>query len=294
METNSVQSNSSGGAKNIFPIISIVIALVVAEVIFWFVFGSASNFENGDPAEGNPTNLMGLIYKGGWVIPIGLALFLISIIVSVERMVILGKAKGKGSMISFVKDLQIKLEEEQIDDAISLCDDQKASVSNVAKAALEKYKLVSQEMKNEQKGGAKVLDSGETSGNIVVADVADKEQRMLSIQKSIEETAALEIPILEKNLMIIGTIVSIGTLVGLIGTVLGMIKAFQALGTGGSVDPAQLSIGISEALINTAIGITTSTVATVAYNYFTSTVDDMSYKMDEVGLSITQTFASKH
>jgi len=95
-------------------------------------------------------------------------------------------------------------------------------------------------------------------------------------------------------LTIIATIVSIATLVGLIGTVLGMIRAFAALATAGAPDAVALATGISEALVNTALGITNSTIATVMYNYFTSQIDDMLYRIDEAGYSIVQTFIEKY
>jgi biopolymer transport protein ExbB len=88
--------------------------------------------------------------------------------------------------------------------------------------------------------------------------------------------------------------VSVATLLGLIGTVLGMIKAFSALATSGAPDAVALANGISEALINTALGISTSTIATVMYNYFTSQIDEMTYRIDEAGFSIVQTFNEKH
>jgi biopolymer transport protein ExbB len=123
---------------------------------------------------------------------------------------------------------------------------------------------------------------------------ADKEQRVLAISKAVEEATALELPMLQKHLVIIATIVSVATLVGLIGTVLGMINAFSALAVGGAPDAVALASGISEALINTFIGISTSAIATIAYNYFTSQIDEMTFKIDEAGFSIVQTFNEKH
>ncbi len=122
----------------------------------------------------------------------------------------------------------------------------------------------------------------------------DKEKRILTIQKAFSEASALEMPMMEKNLTIISTIVSVATLLGLIGTVLGMIGAFSAMATSGAPDAVALSNGISEALINTLLGIGTSTIATVVYNYFTSEIDGMKYSVEEVGYSIVQTFAAKH
>ena len=101
-------------------------------------------------------------------------------------------------------------------------------------------------------------------------------------------------PTLTMNLPIIATIVTLGTLTGLFGTVTGMIKSFSAMGEGGGADSAALSVGISEALINTAFGIGTSWFAVVFYNYFTNKVDKLTYALDEVGYSIAQTYEANH
>jgi biopolymer transport protein ExbB len=90
---------------------------------------------------------------------------------------------------------------------------------------------------------------------------------------------------LEKNMTILSTLVALGTL-GLLGTVTGMIKAFAALATAGTPDQAQLANGISEALINTATGISTSALAIITYNFFTSKIDTLTYSIDEAGLQL--------
>ncbi len=99
---------------------------------------------------------------------------------------------------------------------------------------------------------------------------------------------------LEKNLSIIANLVSIGTLTGLLGTVIGMIKAFKTLGASGAPNQAALSSSISEALINTALGIGTSATSIVMYNVFTSKIDKLTYAIDETGFSIVQTYAASH
>jgi biopolymer transport protein ExbB len=98
---------------------------------------------------------------------------------------------------------------------------------------------------------------------------------------------------LSKNLVILSTCASIATLVGLIGTVVGMIKAFSALASSGAPDANALATGISEALINTALGITGSCIAIIVYNIFTSQIDRITYGIDEANFSILQTFAAK-
>jgi len=108
--------------------------------------------------------------------------------------------------------------------------------------------------------------------------------------KEIEEATSLEMPMLEKNMTVISTLVSLGTLAGLLGTVAGMITAFGALATSGAPDQAALANGISEALINTATGISTSALAIIAYNFFTSKIDTLTYSIDEAGATIVGTY----
>ena len=122
----------------------------------------------------------------------------------------------------------------------------------------------------------------------------DKEKKVLPLQKELEKATSLELPMLEKNLVFLATIASVATLVGLLGTVIGMIKAFAALSTAGAPDSTALATGISEALINTALGIGTSAIAIIAYNVFTTKIDKMSYSIDEAGFSIVQQFAASH
>ncbi|HHU33971.1 MAG TPA: MotA/TolQ/ExbB proton channel family protein, partial [Bacteroidetes bacterium] len=111
------------------------------------------------------------------------------------------------------------------------------------------------------------------------------------IQKSYEEAAAIEVPMLSRNMVIFSTLASISVLIGLIGTVLGMIRAFAALAQSGTPDALALSTGISEALVNTALGITGSTLAIIAFNIFSTSIEGYTYKIDEAGFSLTQTFA---
>ena len=149
-----------------------------------------------------------------------------------------------------------------------LCDKQGGSVANVVNATLRKL----EEVENDPR--------------------LTKEQQVLVIQKELEEATALELPMLEQNLPIIGTITTLGTLTGLLGTVIGMIRSFAALSSGGGTDSIALSQGISEALINTAFGILTGALAVIAYNYYTNKIDKLTYCLDEVGFSIVQTFAT--
>jgi len=259
-------SQKESSFKSVFAGLIIVINLIVAHLLFYIVLGSPSNFDaDGHPL---PGNYLGIVYKGGFIVPILLAFLLIVITVSIERFLTISKATGKDSVESFVKKIQGFLSSNNIDGAIAESDIQQGSVGNVVRASLEKYKEVK-------------LDGA-----------LDKEQKIASIQKTIEESTSLELPSLEKNLTILSTLASVATLVALLGTVLGMIRAFAAMAQAGAPDSSALATGISEALINTAIGIGTSAVSIIAYNFFTSKIDTLTYSIDEAGLSITQTFSA--
>lgn len=263
------KKNSAGeGLGAIFAASVILVALLVCVMIYVFVLGAESNFSEGGPELGHPLNTFGIVYKGGFIVPILMSILLIVVAFSIERMITISKAKGRGRLNVFVRNLQNMISNNQIDAAIKECDKQQGSLANVMRAGLERYKLL--------------INDGSL----------DKEQKVVAMQKELEEATSLELPMLSKNLVIISTCASIATLVGLIGTVLGMIKAFAALAQAGAPDAVALANGISEALINTALGITGSTIAIIMYNYFTTQIDGLTYKIDESGYSLLATFES--
>jgi len=259
-----------GSGSGIFATLVIPICFVIALLLFLFVLGDPSHYKGGDVVNGEPTDYFGTVHKGGVIVPVLMTMLLMLIVFSIERFVVIGKASGTSSVDSFVHKIQVFLNQGNIDAAAAECDKQKGSVANVIKSGLKKYKEM------------------EVEPNL------DVDQKTLAIQKDIEEATALEMPMLEQNLTIIATLVSIGTLLGLLGTVTGMIKAFQALGASGAPSQSALAVGISEALINTALGISTSAFSIIMYNIFTSKIDSLTYAIDETGFSIVQTFAASH
>ena len=229
------------------------------------------NFMNNDPNNHPlPGNFLGTIYKGGIIVPVIQTLLLTVLALSIERYFALRSAFGKGSLAKFVANIKAALAAGDIKKAQEICDKQRGSVANVVTSTLRKY----EEMEKN------------TS--------LPKEQKLLAIQKELEEATALEMPMMQQNLPIIATITTLGTLMGLLGTVIGMIRSFAALSAGGGADSMALSQGISEALINTAFGILTGALAVISYNYFTNKIDKLTYGLDEVGFSIVQTFAATH
>jgi biopolymer transport protein ExbB len=228
--------------------------------------GNGSNFEGGvNTGHPLPGNYLAMVYKGGPIVPVLMGLLLMVIVFSFERYFVISKAAGKGNLDQFMAKVQSSVTSGNIDDAISACDKQQGSVANAIKAALVKYQDVKKEGFN-------------------------SEEASEMIHKEIEEATALEMPMLEKHMTILSTLVSLGTLAGLLGTVTGMIKAFSALSAAGSPDSSALANGISEALINTATGISTSALAIIAYNLFTSKIDTLTYSIDEAGNTIVNTY----
>lgn len=252
-----------------------VVCIVAGYLIWRFILGASSNFAKPDttgamfwPDQETPKFALARMYQGGIIVPILIGALLTVITFCIERLTTISKATGTGNIAEFIRKVQYHLANKNVDAAIAECDKQKGSVGNVMKAGLRKYKEM-------------------------ITTELDTEQKVLAIQKEVEEATALELPMLEKNLVFLSTIASVATLMGLLGTVIGMITSFAALGSAGGGEAAQrLSQGISEALYNTALGIGTSAVSIIMYNIFTTKIDGITYGIDESGFTLTQSFAS--
>lgn len=270
--TTSVQAKKS---NNIISLLAPIICIIAGYLIWRFVIGADSNFTNPDtkggfwPDHKGPKGSLANMYEGGIIVPILIGCFFIVLTFVIERALTVAKATGKASNAEFIRKVQFYLADKKVDAAIAECDKQKGSVGNVMKAGLRKYK------------------------QMITATDLDTDQKVLAIQKEIEEATALELPMLEKNLVFLSTLASVSTLIGLLGTVVGMIRAFNNLGESGGSDAARnLSKGIAEALYNTALGIGTSAFAIITYNIFTTKIDAITYGIDESGFTLTQSFAS--
>jgi biopolymer transport protein ExbB len=215
-------------------------------------------------------NLLGTVYKGGIVVPVLITCFLTVLVLCVERWIALAKAKGKGNTTKFVEEVKAALRNHDLAKAEELCRKQKGTVGAVVYATLQKYKEMDKDT------------------------LLSKEQKLAAIQGTLEEATALEMPALQQNLPVLATLTTLGTLIGLFGTVLGMIKSFQALSASGAPDSTELSTGISEALVNTALGIATAALALIGYNFYTNKIDNMTYAIDELGFATVSTFSATH
>ena len=261
------KNSGFGGVKAAW--IILVICAVLGYSVWYFIMGNPDNFIGGDRS-GHPANLLGTVYKGGFVVGLILTLLFTVICLGFERFFAIKSASGKMNLAKFTAQAKALVKEQKFAEADALCDKMQGSVANVVKASIKMYQTV----------------EGDTT--------LKKAAKIAKIQQAHEEATQLEMPTLQMNMPMVATIVSLGTLTALFGTVLGMIGSFQALSAGGGADSMALSAGISEALVNTASGILTSWVATVVYNFFSNKIDKLTYALDEIGFTIAATYDSTH
>lgn len=176
--------------------------------------------------------------QGGPVMVFILLASVIGLAVFIERLLYLRKVKKNGGIV--MEKIREKLKSLRLDEAIAVCENYPGPASNIIRSGLE-------------------------------ASSKSREE----IEKSMEDAAKYEIPKLQKNLPILATVVSISTLLGLLGTVLGMIMSSTVLSTQGMSNPSKLIAGIAQALITTAYGLIVAIPAVVGYNFIVSQVDTL-------------------
>ncbi|MCK5161394.1 MAG: MotA/TolQ/ExbB proton channel family protein [Candidatus Aureabacteria bacterium] len=133
--------------------------------------------------------------------------------------------------------------------------------------------------------------------HIVKAGLLKHDDQKEEIKESIEDAGLHEVPRFEKNLVVLATIAHVTPLLGLLGTVTGMIKAFMRIqdisARAGIVNPADLAGGIWEALVTTAAGLTVAIPAYVAYNYLVSRVDSLVLDMEKSATELVNILAAR-
>jgi biopolymer transport protein ExbB len=236
--------------QSIFIVVALVAAFAIATVIFTFMVPE-------------------YIKAGGPLVVLLITLSIMVVTFVFERLFSLNKAKGRGPLVNFLREVKAEVVKGNIEGAIKACDKQRGSVANVLSTGLETYKNIKDEKR-----------------------ALDRKEMMDEVQDSIRDSMSLEVPLLEKNLVALSTIATISVLVGLLGTVIGMIRAFQALARAGAPDAIQLSKGISEALINTAGGLIAAIMGIVAYNYFFTRIDNFTYTIDDASFSMIKTLTA--
>ena len=248
-------------------IVVIVVSLVASYFIYHDILGHPDNFVGGDtsnePVEGN---YLGIIHKGSEIVILQVSFIIILITYTVERGINLSRASGKGRNKAFAAKIKRLLGKGDLEAIHAECDRQRGTVGNVVRKGVDAYTQV-----------------------VKVEDLRP-EEKAFRLKRELEEATHLELPHLERNMAIISTIASIATLIGLLGTVTGMIRAFSALARAGAPDAVGLAGGISQALVTTALGISTAAVAIVIYNYYTSVIDRITYAADETNYALLSRF----
>ena len=166
------------------------------------------------------------VRAGGPLVGVLIYIFILLITYIIERFLTLSRAKGKTAMNIFMRTYMKNLSEKNFDKAMAACDAQGGTAATILKSGLEQV----------------VQGSGKS---------ATISRQPGEIRRIFEESSSRETPLLERNLIALTTIASIATMIGLLGTTIGMIRAFQAMAHAGAPDAIMLARGISEALFNT-------------------------------------------
>ena len=196
-----------------------------------------------------------IIQKGGPLMYLILLCSIVSFTVIIERFITLNRIKIDVS--AFMANILDAVRRNRIMGAIETCDRTPSPVASIIKAGLLKQSASRQEIK-----------------------------------EAMEETALIEVPKLEKNLNILATLAHVTPLIGLLGTVTGMIQAFQVIeakaGALNPVSPGDLAGGIWEALSTTAGGLLVAIPTLVAYNFLVTKVDGFVINMERAATELVQ------
>jgi biopolymer transport protein ExbB len=130
------------------------------------------------------------------------------------------------------------------------------------------------------------LKSGSPLGEILAAGLLNSRHGREIMKESIEESANVVIHHMEKYLSVLGTLAMISPLLGLLGTVVGIIEAFMAVTGGGMADPSLLAAGISKALVTTAGGLFIAIPAMVMHRFFIRHIANMAVEMEQQAIKL--------
>ncbi len=191
-----------------------------------------------------PMDTFEIIFKGGILMWPIMATSVVALTIIIERFIVLRRASIDTR--EFMDAMRQVLRQNRIRDAVELCDETDAPVARIMKAGLLKANRSKED-----------------------------------IREAIEDAGHLETPRLERRLSALATCANIAPLLGLLGTVQGMIKCFaQIQNKRGQVNPSDLAEGISNALVTTAAGLTVAIPILVVYNYLVARVDNMILEME--------------
>jgi biopolymer transport protein ExbB len=247
-------------------IVIIVAAAIGIGVVFFWLPG----IDKKDPETGRYLSpIVHQIRSAGPLVAALLMVTLMLVAYIVERLLTLRKARGARTVQVFFSEFTRAIRDGRLEDASKLCDSQRGSAAAVLKAGIDQYR------------------------RLVEAKEISPEKRLSETQRAINEARLLEVPFLERNLIALSTIASIATMIGLLGTTIGMIRAFAAMARQGAPDAIQLAMGISEALVNTAGGLFAAICGIVSYNVFVNRVDQFNYNVDEAAYVMVELLKEK-
>ena len=224
---------------------------------------------------GGELDLMHMWEQMGWVAKaIGVILIIMSMIsfgVAIERIFTFSQARKQSKL--YAPQVAKHLKEGRLKDALSVSQAKTYQYSHLAKvvlAGLQEYQF-----------------QRESGGGLQREDLLD------TVRRSIQRASALTASDLKKGVSALATIGSTAPFVGLLGTVVGVINAFQGIGASGSAGLGAVSIGISEALVETALGLVVAIPAVWIYNYLTSRIEYFNVEMDNSSSELVDYFVRK-
>ena len=249
MEAKKAKKNKVRGIKNAF--IVIIICFIVALVVFTQVLGAPENFEGGDPAGGHPLNLLGTIYKGGFIVPILQTLLLTVIVLSVERFIAMLSVKGKGNTNKFIAAVKAALEKGDVEAAKDIARNTRGPIASIYYQGLMR------------------IDQG--------IDV---------VEKSVVSYGGVQAGYLEKGCSWITLFIAMAPSLGFLGTVIGMVQAFDKIQQVGDISPTVVAGGMKVALITTIFGLIVALILQVFYNYVLSKIEALTSEMEDSSISL--------
>jgi biopolymer transport protein ExbB len=196
-----------------------------------------------------------IFHKGGWIMWPLLVLALAAIAVSVERTLAIRKAASDND--AFIEDLRKRLNAADFEGALQLCDQTPGPVPQLLASGIR----------------TRHLDNA-------------------SIERAMEELALRQTPLLHKRLGVLDTVITMAPLLGLLGTITGMIQSFNVVSTAGSSAPTAITGGVAEALIATAAGLTIAIMTLPVYNYLTERVKELVADMEVRATQLLNILAS--
>lgn len=209
-------------------------------------------------AAASDVNMIDLLMKGGWIMVPLFILSVVAVYILIERyLTIRAAAKDPSAFIASVKEAVSK---GNIDKALMLCENENTPVARMVEKGIRRL-------------GSPVA----------------------TIESAIENVAKVEIGALEKNLSALATISGAGPMIGFLGTVIGMIKAFISIAqVEGQISPKLLASGIYEAMVTTAAGLIVGIIAYIAYNYLIALIQKVVQGVEHSALEFMDLLQEPH